>query len=73
MIETCLVLNIVPRVDGEAEDEVEVVDGAGDEGDDEDEDDEAPKELPAFALRQRHVVKPVSRSPKVEAYREKYE
>jgi len=31
---TCLVLNIVPGVDSEAEDEVEVVDGACDEGDD---------------------------------------
>ncbi len=52
-----MVINIVPGVDSEAEDEVEVVDDACDEGDDKDEDDEGPEELPALALRQGHVVK----------------
>ena len=59
-----------PRVDGEGEDVVEVVDDETDERDAADGQNYHPKDPPEGVLGQLKVVKPVSRGPEVEACRE---
>ena len=67
------VLKQEPRVDGEGEDVVEVVDDEADERDAANGQNDHPEDPPEGVLGQLKVVKSVSRSPKVEPYRDNSE
>lgn len=60
------VLHGDPRVDGGAEDVVEVVDDASNEAPGADGDQNDPEDLPKRARRQRNVVEPVRGGPEIE-------